>query len=600
MLHKYVAPCALALFALGSAPALAGSAPLSAYLKITDVAWESASPGARRIAYTARDSGNWQVWVANFDGSRRRQLTNDPDAIDAAWWVPNDAHTILYTKSHGGDGVDQFNYVRDDRPGSVALFPNEPKVGHVFGAFSPDGSKLAFSSNRRKTRDFERLCFESGNRERAPRLSGEGAAYATAWSPDAKALLVRHVLTPYNDDLYTVNLQTGAARLLTPHGGAANFDSSQFTPDMRSVICVSDLNGEVHAIRRINIATREMTPVLNLRRDVDQVALSPDGRRMAYIVNRDGFGDAVADAATGRKIGSPAMPPSIAEQLEFIDGGRMLLFDAEGPTYPKVPWAYDLRSGKTTRILQPNFRGVAPMSIVEPQVVHIRSFDGTMVPAWYFRPKTTRGNLVVELDIHGGPEEQDRAWLYPWAQYLTSRGYALLDPNIRGSSGYGRTYLHMADGRERENAVKDVKALRDWLADSGGAGPKSIFVNGASYGGYVVLSSLYHYPYAWAGGIDVYGVADWVDFLEKTGEDRANREAVYGSLAHDRQFLRSISPINHVNKIKRPVLIIAGANDPIVRFLQASGSIKPYGATAFQPSSTFSRARGMESRASTI
>jgi dipeptidyl aminopeptidase/acylaminoacyl peptidase len=265
-----------------------------------------------------------------------------------------------------------------------------------------------------------------------------------------------------------------------------------------------------------------------------------------------------------------------------------------------VPWAYDLRSGKTTRILQPNFRGVAPMSIVEPQVVHIRSFDGTMVPAWYFRPKTTRGNLVVELDIHGGPEEQDRAWLYPWAQYLTSRGYALLDPNIRGSSGYGRTYLHMADGRERENAVKDVKALRDWLADSGGAGPKSIFVNGASYGGYVVLSSLYHYPYAWAGGIDVYGVADWVDFLEKTGEDRANREAVYGSLAHDRQFLRSISPINHVNKIKRPVLIIAGANDPIVRFLQASGSIKPYGATAFQPSSTFSRARGMESRASTI
>jgi dipeptidyl aminopeptidase/acylaminoacyl peptidase len=263
------------------------------------------------------------------------------------------------------------------------------------------------------------------------------------------------------------------------------------------------------------------------------------------------------------------MPPSVAESLLFSSSGRVLIFSASGPTFPKVVWAYDLESNTTRRVTAPNFHGIPQRSMVQPQVVHVRSFDGTMVPAWYFRPDHA-GKLTVLLDIHGGPEDQDRAWFYPFAQYLASRGFALLDPNIRGSSGYGRTYLHMADGRKREDAVKDVGALHDWLIANGGADPRSIFPNGASYGGYIVLAALYHYPTAWAGGIDVYGVADWVDFLEKTApERRENRQGVYGSLEHDRAFLASISPINHIAEIERPVLILGGANDTIVPISQS-------------------------------
>ena len=250
---------------------------------------------------------------------------------------------------------------------------------------------------------------------------------------------------------------------------------------------------------------------------------------MGYIVNREGYGDVVvADTVTGATIGAPAMPPYIAETLSFARNGRVLLYAATGPTFPKVIWAYDLVSHRTTRILAPDFHGIPAGSLVEPQVVHVRSFDGLPAPAWYFRPKSHAGKLTVLLDIHGGPELQDRAWFYPFAQYLASLGYALLDPNIRGSTGYGHAYLHLADGHRREDAVRDVKALRNWLVSSGGANANGVFVNGASYGGYIVLSSLYNYPKAYAGGISVYGVADWVDFLQRTApERRANREGVY-------------------------------------------------------------------------
>jgi len=566
-----LAYAAFAAVAISALPAAAAGFPLQTYLQLTDVAWASASPDGARVAYTSQESGSWQTWVTNVDGTHRRQLTAGKDSTDFAAWVPGDPHTILYAESPGGSGVDQFYYVRDDDTTSVPLFPKEREVTHVFGAFSPDGSKLAYSSNLRKPGVFDVYVLNriTGSVRRV--FTSAGTAYATAWSRDGARLLVRKVASPYDDSLYVVDMRTGSSRSVTPHHDQATFDSSQFGPDGHSVLCVTDLHREFRTIARIDLATGSVRPIVSIEHDVDQVLLSPDGRLMAYIVNQDGFGDVViADATTGKELYRPAMPPSVAESLVFARSGTQLIYSASGPAFPKVVWRYDLRTHVTARVTQPNFHGIPERSMVEPQLIHVRSFDGTVVPAWYFRPHGHAGKRVVLLDIHGGPEDQDRAWFYPFAQYLASRGYALLDPNIRGSSGYGRTYLHRADGRKREDAVKDVAALREWLVRSGGADPKSIFVNGASYGGYIVLSALYHYPTAWAGGIDIYGVADWVDFLERTApERRANREGVYGSLAHDRAYLASISPINHIASIVRPVLIIAGSNDTIVPISQS-------------------------------
>ncbi|HEY1727017.1 MAG TPA: S9 family peptidase [Candidatus Baltobacteraceae bacterium] len=551
--------------AAGSSPGI----PLKTYLSLTDVAWISTSPDGLRIAYTSEESGSWQLWVVDTDGSHRRQLTRGVDSVHGAWWIPGDAHTILYTMSHGGSDVDQLYTIRDDRSGSVALLPHEKNVTHLFGAFSPDGSKIAFSSNRRNEQAFDVYVLDRKTATARRVYTSTQSANATAWSPDARRLLVQVVHNPYNADLYAVDLRSGRPTLLTPHTGEANFDSSQFTPDMRAVVCVSDLHNEFHAIQRIDLATRTTRPIVDIPHDIDQVLVSPDGRLMTYIVNNDGYGNVIVADSSGRAIDQPSMPPYIAENLIYAKHGTLLLYAASGPTFPKVIWSYDLQSHKTTQILKPNFHGIPPASLSEPQIIHVRSFDGRMIPAWYFKPKKNSGKPAVFLDIHGGPELQDRAWFYPFAQYVVSRGYALLDPNIRGSEGYGRTYLHAANGRKRENAVKDIGALHDWLVASGGADAGNIFIDGASYGGYIVLASLYHYPYAFAGGIDFYGVADWVSFLQNTGEVRSARESIYGSLAHDRTFLESISPLKHVSEIKRPVFIVAGKNDTIVPVAQS-------------------------------
>jgi Tol biopolymer transport system component len=222
--------------------------PLKTYMSLTDVAYISTSPDGSRIVYTSQERGNWQAWVADADGSHRRQLTNGADSVDGAWWIPGDAHTILYSMSHGGSGVDQLYTIRDDRPGSAALLPNEKTVTHVLDAFSPDGSKIAFSSNRRNDQAFDVYVLDRKTGVARRVYTSTHSAYATDWSPDSEKLLVHVVYSPYDADLYTVDLRTGNSRALTTHSGQANFDSAKFTHDMRGVICISDLHNEFHAI----------------------------------------------------------------------------------------------------------------------------------------------------------------------------------------------------------------------------------------------------------------------------------------------------------------------------------------------------------------
>lgn len=348
--RRYAFVFALAQLGAQSAQADVAGIPLRDYLSLTDVAWISASPDGSRIAYTSEETGSWQVWVANSNGSGRRQLTNDKEGIDFAMWVPHDAHTILCSKSLGGDRVDQFYYVRDDKRGFVPLFPNETAVTHRFGAFSPDGSQLAFSSNLRKAAAFDVYVLNRTTGKARRVYTVDGSALATAWSDDAKQLLVRQVISPYDDNLFAVDLQRGTNRNLTPHRGQANFDSSQFTPDGRNVLCVSDVNQEFHTIQRIDVATLAIYRVGDISHDVDQVLLSPDGKRMAYIVNDEGYGNVVVADLGGRTIEAPSMPPYIAENLLFTKGASVLMYAASGPTFPKVIWSYDLQSHQTAQI----------------------------------------------------------------------------------------------------------------------------------------------------------------------------------------------------------------------------------------------------------
>jgi len=233
-------------------------------------------------------------------------------------------------------------------------------------------------------------------------------------------------------------------------------------------------------------------------------------------------------------------------------------------------WAIAAESRAVTRWTESSLGTVSADTLVKPQLIHYTSFDGLSIPAFYFKPQGVTGPLPVVIDIHGGPEAQSRPLFRPLTQYLVSQGYAVLLPNVRGSTGYGKAHSHLDDVYKRMDSVADIKAAYEWLVTLGGAAADRVALFGGSYGGFMVLSALATYPDLWAAGVDVVGIASFVTFLENTSAYRRKvREAEYGSLECDRAFLTQISPLTHVNQITAPLMVIHGANDPRVPVSEA-------------------------------
>jgi dipeptidyl aminopeptidase/acylaminoacyl peptidase len=261
-------------------------------------------------------------------------------------------------------------------------------------------------------------------------------------------------------------------------------------------------------------------------------------------------------------VGLPA--GTVAGPWPSADRSRFLV-TADSPVDAMNVWVVDPATAEAVRWTATTLGTVPPEALVQPELVHFESFDGLPVPAFYYRPAEANGPLPVVINIHGGPEGQAQPIFNPVTQYLVGQGYAVLAPNVRGSTGYGKTYGHLDDVRKRMDSVADIKAAHAWLVEHGGADPGRIAVMGGSYGGFMVLACLVTYPQLWAAGVDIVGIANFVTFLENTSAYRRKvREHEYGSLENDRDFLAEISPINQVERITAPLLVIHGANDPRV------------------------------------
>jgi dipeptidyl aminopeptidase/acylaminoacyl peptidase len=246
--------------------------------------------------------------------------------------------------------------------------------------------------------------------------------------------------------------------------------------------------------------------------------------------------------------------------FRFSHDGKRLVFTFSSPIEPANVYSLDLASRQLTRVTEPTLAGVDPKTFVQPSLIHYPTFDGKQIPAFYFEPKgVTRPPAIIS--VHGGPESQTRAQFSSLIQYFLNRGYAVLAPNVRGSTGYGRTYTHLDDVLLRMDSVKDLEYANRWLSERAG----KIAVMGGSYGGYMTLAAVAFQPERWAAGVDIVGISNFISFLNNTGSyRRALRIAEYGDPVKDEAFLKEVSPFFHVDKIKAPMLIIQGANDPRV------------------------------------
>jgi dipeptidyl aminopeptidase/acylaminoacyl peptidase len=554
------------------------------FLNVRSAVGPTFSPDGRFVAFLTNVTGVAQLWQVPVEGGWPTQLTFTSDSVRGAHYNPR-LHQLIYGMDAGGNertglyllhGLGASDHGLGDGWTSDDL-TRQPKAIHAFGGWGHDGEQFAFAANRSDASRFDVYVQKVG--ATTPRLvaKGLGGYYVPAgWSPNDRSLLVTHNPSNFNQDLFVLDVESGVetkARRLTPHEGEAQYHGPHWSADGKAVYCVSTAGGrDRRGLARIDAESGKLTYVETPEHEVDGVLPSPGGRWLAWLVNAGGKSELhLRDLKSGRKYAAPGLPLGVVSQLEFARDDGRLAFVFDGPRYNFDVWLWDLAGGPAPKLRQLTHAGRAGLpfaEFVEPELIHYKTFDERMIPAWYYAPavKPTDGRLPpVIVNPHGGPESQTRAAFNPIYQYFLRRGYAILAPNVRGSTGFGTAYMNLDNTTKRMDSVKDLAYAAYWLRDQRKGDPKRLAVYGGSYGGFMVLAAVTHYPDLWAAGIDVVGIANFVTFLEKTGPyRRAHREAEYGNLREHRAFFEKISPIHHVDKIKCPMMVIHGANDPRV------------------------------------
>jgi dipeptidyl aminopeptidase/acylaminoacyl peptidase len=429
----------------------------------------------------------------------------------------------------------------------------EPEFLHWTPHATRDGRSLAYASNRRNGVDFD--VYVRGLATGAERaVFGGGWLEVAGFSPGGRWLAVSRATDRSGDnELWLVDLATGEAVEVQPHEDEASVGPPAWIDDERFVVSSS--------------VGRDVRGLDGIESEWDLECWSdPTGRRLLVEVNEDGYSRLELRDPVTRELRSEVPVPGrgVIEHPVFSPDGSRLYFAFSSPVEPVNVWAYELGGDGVECLTEI----VAPTGLREPELHRFDSFDGLSVPVFLWEPEG-EGPFPVVVMVHGGPEAQFRpAWLpsfTPLTQHLVARGYAVAAPNVRGSTGYGKRYEHLDDGRLRLDSVHDLGALHDWLSARPRIDGSRAAVYGRSYGGYMTLAALAFQPERWAAGVESVGISNLLTFLENTSDwRRAAREREYGRLDRDRDFLVEASPLTHVDRMRAPLFIQHGANDPRV------------------------------------
>jgi dipeptidyl aminopeptidase/acylaminoacyl peptidase len=497
----------------------------------------------------------------------RRQLTFFDEPVGGASAVPGGSGDFVFGKDTGGDEYFQ-GYLFDVDAGSWTAF-TEPGTRNGALTWRDDGGAVAWYRSTPGEADWDILVADpSDPATLRVVLEGEGAMIPVDFSPSGDRLLVHRYFAITHSDLFVLDVETGALTEINPEADVA-YGGAEFAADGDSVYVSTDEDSDFRRIVEIDLDSgdkRVVTPDHGW--DVGGWDLSPDGAQLAYTVNAGGVDELrIIDPASGEAQAAPDLPVGIVSGLQFDRAGERLGFTLNAATSPSDAYTYELASGALVRWTQSEVGGLDPASFVEPELITFESFDGLEVPAFYYAPEGDGPHPVI-VDIHGGPESQERPGFNTSIQYWVNElDVAVVTPNVRGSAGYGREYLLMDNGMKREDSVRDIGALLDWIAARPDLDEDRVVVYGGSYGGYMVLASLTHYSDRLAGGVNIVGISNFVTFLENTeGYRRDLRRAEYGDERDPemRAHLEAISPANQAERITAPLFIIQGANDPRV------------------------------------
>jgi dipeptidyl aminopeptidase/acylaminoacyl peptidase len=558
---------------------------IRAYLQTRTASPSGFSPDSRTILIGSDVPGSAQLYRLGVEALRADglpiteldQLTALPEPVGGGY-LPvrvDGRDTLLLGVDVGGNERHQLYLLPvpgADPPPPVtsndALTPLvvDPEHIHRAGGVTRDGTLLAYATNRRTGSDFDVWVRELGSGEEQLVHAPGGWTWAGGFSPDARVLAVGALTErPADSTLHLYDRATATLVELAPHDEPAEIGSPSWLPDSSAFFFAHDVGRDVAGIAR-GTADGDWRLVLETEWDAG-CAVDWTGRHLLVVENADGATRATLhDPHTLQATARVPLPGSgVAGGFRFSRDGRHLAYSYSSALVPGDGWLYDTDTGASTRLtVSPHELDDA--ALVAPELVRIPAHDAERIPLYVYRPRVRRpGRLPVVVMIHGGPESQYRPSFSALTQYLVARGFAVVAPNVRGSTGYGKRYQALDDVEKRYDSIRDLASIHAWIASTDDLDAERAALYGGSYGGYMVLAGLAFQPDLWAGGVDIVGMSSLVTFLENTASwRRAFREREYGSLAHHRDLLEELSPINRLDDMRAPLFIVHGVNDPRV------------------------------------
>jgi dipeptidyl aminopeptidase/acylaminoacyl peptidase len=536
-------------------------------------------PSRREMLISTRFGDTSQVHEVRMPGGARRQLTFFPDRVAGASWPRRSEDYLLFAKDRGGDEFAQI-YRLDEGTGAITMVSDGGRSQNYPGPWSHRGDRLAFSSTRRNGADRDVYVMDPRDPATTRRvLEVKGGGWGpTDWSPDDARLLVVEGISVNESHVWSVDVATGTKTLVTPKGGPEKvaYRGPRWSADGKGLYVTTDRDSEFHRLTRVDLATGKHTFLTShIPWDVDAFEPSPDGKTIAFVTNEEGLSVLrFLDTTTGKETPAPRLPVGLLGGLEWHGNGRDLGFVHTSARSPADVYSVDVTSGRVERWTESETGGLNAQAFSEPELVRWRSFDGRTISGFLYKPPFRfAGPRPVVIEIHGGPEGQSRPGFQGRDNYILDKlGVAILYPNVRGSTGFGKTFVKLDNGMLREDSVKDIGALLDWIPTRPDLDASRVMVTGGSYGGYMTLAVATHYDAKLRCSLDVVGISNFVTFLENTEAYRRDlRRVEYGDERDPamREFLLRIAPANNAHQITKPLFVVQGRNDPRVPWTES-------------------------------
>ncbi len=544
---------------------------LEQYLNFSPAILPRLSPDGSKLVFIKTDENQAQIWIASAKKFSEPQKITSAFNLTILDWTADGKYIAFAADLSGNERQGYFLVSADGQKTSTLL-----KIAdsyRIWGGFSPDGKRFSFAANRAGTYDFSIYVQEIESGEASEVYQGNGGIYPVSWHPDGKAMLLLRIVAADANEVLYLDLESGETETLLAPLEASYHNFFSWQKDGNGFFLATNQQRDFGGLGFFDLQKKEFAWNHTSGRDVENTALSPSGKYLAWCENDGGYSKLqVENLETAEIIPLEKLPKGVIYEIRWAKDVDKLAIELSSPQITGDIWIYAPDKDESVRATVSEKAGLKTNDFVFPETVTFPAHDGEPIHGLLYLPRQTATSPPVIIHLHGGPTMQARPKFDAFHQFLIKSGFAIFDLNFRGSIGYGKRFMRLDNQLLRKNAVRDIASAAEYLAEIKAVDSSKIALLGESYGGFMVLSGLVNFPALFVCGVDVVGVSDWLTALENTlPQLMASDAAEYGDLKDEKikKFLYELSPINHIEKICAPLLLIHGENDPRVPVEQA-------------------------------